>query len=377
MLQFDVVIVGAGPSGSALGYLLQTQWISCCVVDRARFPREKLCGGLLSEKTVAALRRIYGDTDFPRERESSSVSLFYGEQKLCGATVGAGFWLVERKRFDAALLDRYRQRGGRLIEADAVRGVSRTARTVELQSGQTLRYSILVGADGANSTVRKLLAPDYRPNAICVEAAVAAETVSDEVCVYFTDNRSGYAWCFPKRGHYTVGMGGDIRWNRQIREDFQRFARQIGKPAAPQAIRGAMVPFGKYVKRPCADDVLLVGDAAGLADPVTGEGLYFALRSAELAAAAIVRRLRTGEALAPAYGKALREIHRRIDDARRFQRIFLSPPVKKRLLPRLSGREGLLRFYCDNLLAQDSGSYLSFPIRYLARRRKRSHGHGI
>ena len=374
MQQFDVVIVGGGPAGSSLAYQLHKQGISTCIIDRARFPREKLCGGLLTEKTVDSIERIYGCTDFPFERVTSSVSLFFGEQKLSNVTTQSRFFLITRRDFDYYLFDSYKKAGGTAFEEDTIKTIDQKEHILELQSGLKLQYSILVGADGANSAVRKFIAPTYSPNAICVEASAADDTINDEVCVFFTDSRSGYGWCFPKSNYYTVGMGGDTKWNRHIREAFTHFSEQIGKPIEKKSLRGAMVPYGKYVKRPYNNNIVLVGDAAGLVDPITGEGLYFAFRSSELASSAIIKCLRDNAPLKKTYGKEIKEIHKRINDANRFNNTFFSYPIKKRLLPLLHGKQNIIKYYCENLLSHYKLSYMAFPVRYFYLRWKRKHG---
>ena len=303
MRHYDVVIIGGGPAGSSLAFLLKKQGVSCCIVEKAVFPRDKLCGGLLTEKTVSTINRIYGDIGFPHERISKTVSLFCENKKLSTVTTQSVFYLVERKAFDDYLLMQFKNNAGEVFEGESIHNIAQSEHIVELQSGLSIQYSVLVGADGANSYVRRLIAPQYRPNAICVETSITSNSISDEICVFFTDGPSGYGWCFPKSDYFTVGMGGDVKYNRDIRDTFSQFAEMIGKPISKHSIRGAMVPFGKYVKRPFCEDVLLVGDAAGLVDPITGEGLYFALRSSEIASKAIIERLRAKTSFDRTYAK--------------------------------------------------------------------------
>lgn len=374
MLHYDVLIIGGGPSGSSLAFLLLKQGISCCIIDREKFPRDKLCGGLLTEKTVSLIESIYGDIHFPCERISSSVSLFFGEKKLSNVTTQSKFYLVERRKFDNYFIDRFRELGGIVYEKENVQSVDQSQHIVELQGNKKIGYKVLVGADGANSFVRKMVAPDYKPNAICVESSYKSDVVDDEICVFFTEKRSGYGWCFPKNNYYTVGMGGDTKWNKKIKESFIAFSEKIGKPVEKHTIQGAMIPFGKFVKCPYKKDILLIGDAAGLVDPITGEGLFFAFWSAMFASTAIEKQIKDGTAFDRTYAKEIKAIHSIINEANRFNKSFFSYGVKNRILPLLEGRENIVRYYCDNLLANYDVPYMQFPFRYYNVRRKRKRG---
>lgn len=373
MIQYDVVIVGGGPSGSSLAYLLKKRGVSCCIIDKSQFPREKLCGGLLTEKTVSLLADVYGEIQFPYENISSTVSLFYEGKKLSTVSTGSKFYLVKRYDFDYHLIQCYERIGGKVFLGKVIKEINKSARQIILKNGETISYKILVGADGANSLVRKNITPKYRANAICVESVNNSQKVNDDICVYFDNRKSGYGWCFPKKGYYSVGIGGNIESFCNIKRTFVKFSDEIGKPVNEKEIKGALIPFGKYVKKPYNSDTILVGDAAGLVDPITGEGLFFAFLSARMASEAIVERLTNGTDFCKSYGKNIKKIHAIIKDANRFLKTFFRPIIKKRILTLLEGRRHIVRFYCENLLANYLISYMSFPLKYFIARQRRNH----
>ena len=373
MIQYEVVIVGGGPSGSSLAYLLKKRGVSCCIIDKSQFPREKLCGGLLTEKTVSLLADVYGEIQFPYENISSSVSLFYEGKKLSTVSTGSKFYLVKRYDFDYHLIQCYERIGGKVFLGKVIKEINKSARQIILKNGETISYKILVGADGANSLVRKNITPKYRANAICVESVNNSQKMNDDICVYFDNRKSGYGWCFPKKGYYSVGIGGNIESFRNIKRTFVKFSDEIGKPVNEKEIKGALIPFGKYVKKPYNSDTILVGDAAGLVDPITGEGLFFAFLSARMASEAIVERLTNGTDFCKSYGKKIKKIHAIIKDANRFLKTFFRPIIKKRILTLLEGRRHIVRFYCENLLANYLISYMSFPLKYFIARQRRNH----
>lgn len=162
--------------------------------------------------------------------------------------------------------------------------VNQEEHTVVLSSGEVLSYRYLIGADGANSQIRKLVDSKYKPNALCLEFDYSTYPIEDEIQVFFSVINSGYGWCFPKKDKYAIGIGSDVKNSKIIRTKLQKFCNDIGKGFNEQKISGAMIPFGKFVKKPVSENILLIGDAAGFVDPVTGEGLYllFFLQNAHL-----------------------------------------------------------------------------------------------
>lgn len=369
--KYDVIIVGGGPAGASLGFLLQNAGIHTCIIDKKVFPREKLCGGLLTEKTLLLLKEIYGTIEFPYERITSSVSLFIGTHKLSSVTANSKFCLVNRNDFDDYLLKQYKICGGVTYEGVSIRETNNLNKQITLDNGTKLTYDILVGADGANSQIRKYIDPSYQPDALCIEANVVSEKVMDDIDVFFSTIHNGYGWCFPKSNYYTIGIGGTVKQNQNIRESFITFAQNIKKPVDESNLKGAMVPFGKYVKKPCNANTLLIGDAAGLVDPITGEGIYFALKSSKYAYDSICNHLSSKESLDKCYLKALKKIHSLIDDANLFKKLFFNEFMQKIFLNRIEGRTNITKYFCDNILSNYKISYMQFPFTYMKVRHKR------
>ncbi len=368
---YQTVIIGGGPAGASLGFLLQKEGISNCIIDNQKFPRNKLCGGLLTEKTVSLLENTYETHHFPFEKITSTVDLFIGTQKLSSVNAKSSFYLVERKEFDNFLIEQYKIKGGILYEDTQVQKINQEKRQLVLKNGEIINYCILVGADGANSQVRKMLSPNYHPNALCLEANYSSKFVNDNICVYFATIRNGYGWCFPKNRHYTIGIGGKIKKNKNIKEAFIAFSENIGKTISKNEIKGALVPFGEYVKNPCKNNILLVGDAAGLVDPITGEGLYFAIRSSQIAFQSINNYIRNKVPLNRSYNRAIKEIHSIINDAKLFTKIFFNESTRDFFLTLVKGRTNIMKYFCDNILANYNISYMQFPFKYIYVRHKR------
>lgn len=372
--KFDVVIVGGGPAGSALGFLLQKAGISNCIIDKQIFPREKLCGGLLTEKTLSLIKEIYGTIQFPFERITSSVNLFVGMHKLSSVITDSTFCLVNRTNFDNYLLEQYKNFGGVTYEGKRIQKFNLQNKKLILDNEIELAYHILVGADGANSQVRQLINSVYRPEALCIESSYPSEIMTNNIDVFFATVRNGYGWCFPKSNYYTIGIGGSVRQNKNLREAFISFSKNIEKPIENNNIKGAMVPFGKYVKKPCSKNIILIGDAAGLVDPITGEGLYFALKSSKYAYDSINKYFIDKTPLDKSFLKAVKDIHFLINNANIFKKVFFNEFMQRKFLKKLEGRTHITKFFCDNILANYKLSYMQFPSVYIKERHKRKKG---
>jgi len=365
-----VIIVGGGPAGSSLGYLLQKKGISNCIIERKTFPRNKVCGGLLTKKTYDILNDIYGDTEFPFERISTNVTLFCGHERISNVTTFTPFYFVERIDFDFNLITRYKNIGGNLQENRRVIKLDQANHKVILDNDEVIEYKVIVGADGANSQIRKYIDKDYRPNALCIEQNVVSNDVSDEIQIYFGAIRSGYGWCFPKRNHYTVGIGGKIEKNKDIKRSFIDFARKIDKYSNSSPFVGAVIPYGEYVKKPSVGNLVLIGDAAGFVDPITGEGLFFALYSAKCAYEAIIELIECKHDLASTYNSKIKIIQKKIKEANRFNLLF-SDLLKPLFLFIVKGKANITRYVCDNLVSEYKVPYTKLIPQYIKVRRQR------
>ena len=371
MKNVDVIIVGGGPSGSTLGYLLQKNGISCCIIDKCTFPREKLCGGLLTQKTISLIDNIYGEVAFPYETITSRVNIFLGKDTITHVDTNSTFYLVERYDFDLYLINKYRELSGLLYENSTITSMDLHHHVAIINNKEEISFKIVVGADGANSQIRKIIESGFRPNLACLECNYPAKNLSEEVNIYFGFVLSGYGWCFPKKNHYTIGIGGKRKKNKRIRDNYVSFLKTFDIEYSDIKIKGAMLPCGIYVKKPCKDQIMLVGDAAGFVDSVTGEGIYFALLSAQYGFHAINDYLQYGLSLSESYLKRVRYIQHIIKDGNRFYRLFFNDYIRSFLLKRVKGRKTVIKYVCENIISNYHTSYLALPFRYLITKGKK------
>jgi len=303
---YDVIIVGGGPGGSTAGYLLSKFGFQVLIVDKENFPRPKLCGGLLTQKTFRVLNRVFGETESSLTDKhilnfrADNYEIFYKDESMLNKHSDIPFLFTDRRTYDSFLLEKAREAGAEIIEGEKVKAADLSTTEVVTSTGRRFRSKFIVGADGANSIIRKELfsagrvdAREWGRNlATGLEVFVNRDETTkavDHPMVFFGFVRWGYSWVFPNRDVIVVGSGGLNTANRSdLLESFHNFLSSLNlNQGKVSRIAGHPVPYGNFLQRPVSENFLLVGDAAGFVDPITGEGIFYAQRSAELAAWAI------------------------------------------------------------------------------------------
>jgi len=294
MARYDVIVVGAGPAGSTTAYRLARAGARVCLLDRARFPRDKPCGGGLTFRAVRELP--FSVEPVVEDRvDTLELGLRYGRRWSRRAEEPLVL-MTQRRRLDAFLAEQASAAGAEFRDGAKVTGVdSGGAVTIE---GKRLDADVVVGADGANGiTVRSLGLPAHE-HAVALEGNVGYAHVSRErfggrAVVEIGAVPGGYAWVFPKGDHVNVGVGGWQSEGPRLRERLRELcgAFEIDQ-AEVRDLRGHRLPMRGGSRRPVSGRVLLVGDAAGLVDPLSGDGMYEAFISGRLATEATLELLR-------------------------------------------------------------------------------------
>jgi len=291
----DVLVVGAGPAGTATAIHLARSGANVLLADRARFPRDKPCGGGV---TGRALRQAPCDITPVVERVVHTFELRLHHRRSFRRTSREPLILMtRRRRLDAFLAEQAVAAGATFSDGARVEhleiGAAGVTATV---AGTPVTADFLVGADGANGVVARASGLDAGiVRGVALEGNVPWELLDRDryastAVIEFGAPAGGYGWLFPKDEHANLGVGGWAEEGPSLRGHLARLARAHGvDPEALTDVRGHRLPMRRLgASTPARDRVLLVGDAAGLVDPLSGDGMYEAFTSARLAAEAIL-----------------------------------------------------------------------------------------
>lgn len=301
--KFDVVVVGAGPSGSFASRLLAEKGYEVGLIDKKSFPREKPCGGGVTLRawkiygfhkinpqfSVKPVKRVltYARNDaFEISGESSNEPLFYG---------------VNRAEFDYELFKMAEEAGAKTLTKNHVTSINISEEVVEVKTfdGKDYFGKAVIGADGFQSTVARKAGLFNKWKSHEIGACYVSESplmegasndfLEEEVAEIHLDIGSfGYGWVFPKERALNVGVGGNLLESRALKIFFNLFVQDLKKRGVlknidfkPPVI--GLIPVSRRVEKTFRNRLLLTGDAAGFINPLTGEGLYHAAKTAQLA----------------------------------------------------------------------------------------------
>lgn len=342
---FDVVVLGAGPAGAAAAHTAARAGLRVAVVDRARFPRDKLCGGGLTGRAVATMGRVFDLSPDPAQSlVTRHVRLVAGDRMIGNWPEAAPLTMIMRREFDAMLLRAALDAGAEDMTGCRALSVDGGAPAVVLADGRRLVARVLVGADGAAGiAARALHGRPHDPATVGFALEVEAPPrPGAAVEIDLAAAVGGYGWAFPKQGSLTVGLGGVHLRNPDLKARLADYAARHG--AAGLRCKGAFIPTGRVVAGRGA--VLLAGDAAGCVDPVTGEGIAWAMETGHLAGRAAIAAVGAGDPATAAarHWQGMAKVRTEMARARLLARVVHSPVLQRRchrLLaasPRLQGR---------------------------------------
>jgi geranylgeranyl reductase family protein len=385
MNSFEVLIVGAGPAGSFAAEKLARGGARVALFDGRPEGEPKACGGGVTAKALKAWPHLLNAVG----RTVNELEMYSPAGKRLHLQLDEPFAIYSRVAFDSYLRDRAQEAGAAVIfEKITARGIKRTESgwTLRGASGAEWQGKLLVGADGANSGIAKKLAGPLAPADMEVAFGYRAplpEASEAPTVIAFLPQWVGYAWAFPRLDHISFGIAttqdafehkalDELLWQFMLGYYRQRagsnaniwqsnsdrgvddIERHLRATAERYAARIPGLADQTWDTRlACGEGWALLGDAAGFADPVTGEGIYYALRSAELFAESFLsgdpekyeQRWRTD------FGGELR---RAAQMRRRFYGNFWGAPFTERMIEFARGHRGIRKVLGD-LVAGEQG----------------------
>ena len=333
----EVVVVGGGPAGSTAARELASRGRDVLLLDRARFPRDKPCGGGV---TIRCAQLLPFDISPVVEHVVTGAEVRLGHlgKRVRRDYAGVLTYMTQRRHLDAFLVEHAQQAGAEFRDGAQVTRVLKPADgTFEIEAGgQRIVTRALVGADGANGVVANSLGFEAPPeSAVALEGNIPCPDgpppwVRGRVILQLGVMPGGYAWIFPKGDHINIGVGG---WKAiagpRLRPALERVCRDYGLDSrAIVNLRGHHLPIGRPGATLTTGGAALVGDAAALLDPLSGEGIYAAIASGTAVAPAIDDYLAGRESSLARYERAMaREVVRDAAASRALMDIFHAWPA--------------------------------------------------
>jgi geranylgeranyl reductase family protein len=309
----DVIVIGAGPSGSTAARFLAKSGLDVCLIDKDEFPRDKPCGGGFS-------RSIIDDFSYLKSRTTeflkgvARLGVLHSPNRHIVLEGRVDMALALRMDFDYVLFQEAVSAGASTFTNTRAKKVSvhDTKVSVELANGETVQGKIIIGADGVTSMVAREVGLNKRWPSSSVTACRVCEvpaSTQDILDRYSNDlkyhffanfgNQPGYGWIFPKQETINIGLGIVGTHARGLPRTFDIFVGYLKKRdflpknADVSASKGALVPTAGPIKQTVVDRCLLVGDSAGHVSPLTGGGIGHAMKAGRYAAQVAAHAIET------------------------------------------------------------------------------------
>ena len=334
--EYEAIVVGAGPAGSTAAREIAARGHRVLLLDRARFPRDKPCGGAV---TIRCTKLLPFSIEPVIEDVITGATIRRGGGRTVtrdhGETIS---YMTQRSRLDHFLVEQAQQGGVEFRDGQRVTHIERLPDgSYELRAGDAVHHTpVVIGADGANGVVGTALGYEHaRESAVALEGNIdfpdgVPDRFRGRVHLHFGWSTGGYGWVFPKGDHINVGVGG---WRDpmgpRLRPALDRICRAYGLDRdSLHSLRGHNLPMQRAGMAMAGGGSALVGDAAGLVDPLSGEGIGAALASG-CAVAPAVHDYLNGDAptLAGYHSAVTREVIGELEASRALMEIFHAAPA--------------------------------------------------
>lgn len=332
-MKYDIIVVGLGPAGATAAYELSKKGFNVLAIDKQKHPRYKPCGGGLTAKIEKIL-----EPDFKNvvERTIYKVNFtFRGTGDLRAASKSPIVYMVMRDSFDSYLVEKARHAGAEIHEQEKVTHAEDGKDSVLVMTEKsTYTAKLLIGADGVNGVIARSvgLKPKKR-TAVLIEGEVkvkekAFNRVSDEIQFDFGSVPYGYGWIFPKADHLSLGVGGIKEMIKNPKPYYSGFLsdQYLLDDIESERKFGYTIPIFDGETKITGSLTMLAGDAAALVDPFLAEGIYYAVRSGQIAAEVAAGVLNGNTTTASYQERIAQEIYPEFQYARKIGMIFYTFP---------------------------------------------------
>ena len=311
---YDVIVVGAGPAGSCAALDLAKGGVNVALIDKEKLPRHKTCAGGIVRRAV---NHIPMDISSVVDRECFTV-----EFNLLASSLHFGIsrdqpiiYMTMRDNFDNLLVSEAQKSGAKILPLCKVFDVHQDSNSIALETGRgTLKADFVVAADGTLSRVAKR--GGWQETRKIIPALECQVYVDDETLEVFSKTArfdfdlvpNGYAWVFPKKDHLSIGIGRMGGRSARLLDSLDHYFNLLKIPSSAKLKRhGFVIPVSPRRDGLMKNRLLLVGDAAGLADPITAEGISFAVLSGQIAAKSLICEAFNGELIKDRFNHEMSE----------------------------------------------------------------------
>lgn len=312
MKHFEVAIIGSGPAGASTAYHLAKAGISNVIIEKETLPRYKTCGGGF---VFRGRNNLPIDIQDVIEKEFHTIDIYLGD-KLHFITHRnePTISMVMRDTFDKLITDKAKELGSVLLENHKLLGLSFKDDLITLETSQgTMSANFVIAADGVLSPTAKMAGwiEDTRKLVPALEYEVEVsdedfKRLSVEARFDIDAIPFGYAWSFPKKGHLSLGVMTTKRSKINLKKHYEEYKKLLGiETVISETQHGFQIPVAPRSDGFVKNNVFLIGDAAGFADPITAEGISNAIYSGKLAAEAIIESEKNQELASELYESKL------------------------------------------------------------------------
>ncbi|MBD8490625.1 geranylgeranyl reductase family protein [Echinicola sp. CAU 1574] len=293
MSQYDVAVIGSGPAGASAAYSLAKKGISTVLIEKETLPRYKTCGGGF---VFRGRRNMPFDISPVVEREFYQINLYFENEEMMLTTKRdvPVISMVMRDDFDHFIIKKAKELGVDVKEGHKLNGITFGEMPTLHTSQGDIQAKMIIAADGALSPTAKMAGwKETRKLIPALEYEVEVspedfERLSQEVRFDVDTIPHGYAWSFPKKNHLSLGVASARKVRIDLKAHYRKYVEKLGiKEVISEKAHGFQIPVAPRTDGFYRNNVFLIGDAAGFADPVTAEGISNAILSGQLVVEAI------------------------------------------------------------------------------------------